>query len=183
MTPCSLPDSSAHGNLQARILEWVATPFSRGSSQPRDRTQISHIAGRFFTVGATREAHWLGPRQKPKARDLGACSQERWLPSPGVEGLIPVDPVPAHRACCPLSPLLESHLLSWPGLSGTHTPLSRKVMVTWQRQSPGSDRGYRGDWSRAGRLHRSWVGPLLPNVVPPLLPKAWGLGSATAPET
>ena len=42
--------------LQARILEWVALPFSRGSSQPRDQTQVSCIAGRFFTVWATREA-------------------------------------------------------------------------------------------------------------------------------
>ena len=49
------PDSSVHGILQARILEWVAIPFSRGSSQPRDRTQVSHIAGRFFTIWATRE--------------------------------------------------------------------------------------------------------------------------------
>ena len=47
-----------HGILQARILEWVAFPFSRGSSQPRDRTQVSHIAGRFFTSWATREAHY-----------------------------------------------------------------------------------------------------------------------------
>ena len=38
-----------HGNLQARKLEWVAFPFSRGSSQPRDRTQVSHIADGFFT--------------------------------------------------------------------------------------------------------------------------------------
>ena len=37
------------GILQARILEWIAFPFSRGSSQPRDRTQVSHIAGGFFT--------------------------------------------------------------------------------------------------------------------------------------
>ena len=43
--------------LQARILEWVAVPFSRGSSQPRDRTQVSHITGRFFTSWATREAN------------------------------------------------------------------------------------------------------------------------------
>ena len=43
--------------LQARILEWVAIPFSRGSSQPRDQTQVSHIAGGFFTSWATREAH------------------------------------------------------------------------------------------------------------------------------
>ena len=46
---CSLPGSSAHGVLQARILDWVAIPFSRGSSQPRDQTQVSHIAGGFFT--------------------------------------------------------------------------------------------------------------------------------------
>ena len=38
-----------HGILQARILEWVVFPFSRGSSQSRDQTQVSHIAGRFFT--------------------------------------------------------------------------------------------------------------------------------------
>ena len=53
---CSLPGSSVHGILQARIMEWVAIPFSRRSSQPRDRTQASHIAGRFFTVWATRES-------------------------------------------------------------------------------------------------------------------------------
>ena len=46
----------AHGILQARILEWVAIPFSRGSSRPRDQTQVSCIAGRFFTDWATREA-------------------------------------------------------------------------------------------------------------------------------
>ena len=45
---CSLPGSSVHGILQARILEWVAIPFSRGSSQPRDWVWVSCIAGRFF---------------------------------------------------------------------------------------------------------------------------------------
>ena len=45
---CSLPDSSIHGILQARILTWVAIPFSRGSSQPRDRIQVSHIAADSF---------------------------------------------------------------------------------------------------------------------------------------
>ena len=52
----SLPGSSAHGILQARILEWVAISFSRGSSQPRDRTQVSCIAGRCFILWATRKA-------------------------------------------------------------------------------------------------------------------------------
>ena len=49
---CILTGSSVHGILQARILEWVAIPFSRGSSQPRDWTQVSCIAGRFFPVWA-----------------------------------------------------------------------------------------------------------------------------------
>ena len=53
---CSPPGSSVHGILQAKILEWVAIPFSRESSQPRDRTQVSCIAGGFFTICATREA-------------------------------------------------------------------------------------------------------------------------------
>ena len=53
---CSPPSSSIHGILQARILEWVAISFSRGSSQPRDRTQVSHLAGRHFNLCATREA-------------------------------------------------------------------------------------------------------------------------------
>ena len=47
---CSPPGSSVHGILQARILECVAIPFSRESSQPRDQTQVSCIAGRFFTI-------------------------------------------------------------------------------------------------------------------------------------
>ena len=49
---CSPPGSSVHGILQARILESAAIPFSRGSSRPRDQTQVSHIAGRFFTTRA-----------------------------------------------------------------------------------------------------------------------------------
>ena len=52
----SPPVSSVHGILQARILEWVAISFSRGSSRPRDRTQVSHIAGRRFNLCTTREA-------------------------------------------------------------------------------------------------------------------------------
>ena len=61
LTLCNLMDSSppgsVHGILQARILEWVATSFSKGSCWPRDWTQPSYIAGRFFTAWTTREAH------------------------------------------------------------------------------------------------------------------------------
>ena len=49
----SSPGSSVHGILQARILEWVAIPFTRGSSWPRDQTRVFCIAGRFFTVWVT----------------------------------------------------------------------------------------------------------------------------------
>ena len=58
----SMPGSSVHGILQARILEWVAMPSSRGSSLPRDQTQVSRTAGGFFTDWATGEAeeYWVG---------------------------------------------------------------------------------------------------------------------------
>ena len=53
---CSPPGSSVHGILQAKIMEWLAISFSRGSSQARDRTQVSCIAGRCFTICTAREA-------------------------------------------------------------------------------------------------------------------------------
>ena len=56
---CSLPGSSVHEILRERILEWVAIPFSRESSQPKNQTRVSCIAGRFFTSWATREAPWV----------------------------------------------------------------------------------------------------------------------------
>ena len=59
---CSLPGSSIQGILQARILEWVAVPSSRGSSPPRDQTYVSYapaLTGRFFTTSATWEAQYL----------------------------------------------------------------------------------------------------------------------------
>ena len=57
---CSLPGSSIHGISQTRILEWVALPFSRGSSWSGDRTHVSFLAGLFFYHWATREAPmWL----------------------------------------------------------------------------------------------------------------------------
>ena len=47
---CSLPGSSVHGIFQARVLEWIANSFTRGSSRPRDQTQVSRIVDRHFTV-------------------------------------------------------------------------------------------------------------------------------------
>ena len=102
---CSLPGSSVHGILQARILEWVAIPFSKGRSQRMDRTQVSCIADGFFTTGAAREArpgevcikissplrpngwHSNGPHllQKPQSGDprpCQACITAAQLPLP-----------------------------------------------------------------------------------------------------
>ena len=73
---CSPLGFSVHGILQARILEWVAMP-SGGSSQPKDQTQVFHIADGFFTIWATREAqeYWSGyPMPSPGA-----------LHNPGIE--------------------------------------------------------------------------------------------------
>ena len=53
---CHPTGCTVHGIVQARILQWIAIPFSRGSSQPRNWTRVSHTAGRFFTSWATREA-------------------------------------------------------------------------------------------------------------------------------
>ena len=71
LTLCDPMDYTVQGILQARILEPVAFPFSRGSSQPRDQTQISLIAGRFFTSWATRKAQEYWSRQPiPSLADL-----------------------------------------------------------------------------------------------------------------
>ena len=99
---CSPPGSSVHGVLKARILEWVASPFSRWSFQPRDQTQVSLIAGGFFTNWATGEAplkhvnlsispldwEWVGAsldsasRNKGQANPFYSTSLENCKPSP-----------------------------------------------------------------------------------------------------
>ena len=65
---CSLPGSSVHGIFQPRVLEWVALSFSRGSSRPRDRSRVSHIVGRHFTVWATRQIQDFPGVQKVPSR-------------------------------------------------------------------------------------------------------------------
>ena len=62
LTLCNPMDYTVHEILQVRILEWVAFPFSRVSSQPRNRTQVSHVTGGFFASWATGEAeeYWSG---------------------------------------------------------------------------------------------------------------------------
>ena len=80
---CSLPGSSVHGIFQARVLEWVAVSFSRGSSPPRDWTQVCHIAGRRFIVRATLSRwHLYVPWLKKLTQNLDhhtqLCWEEKW---------------------------------------------------------------------------------------------------------
>ena len=87
---CSPPGSSVHGILQARRLEQVAMPSSRGFSQPRDQTQVSRVSGGFFSMWATREAqeYWSG-QPIPSPEDP---------PNPGIEPRSPAlqaDSLPA----------------------------------------------------------------------------------------
>ena len=95
---CSLPGSFVHGILQIRILEFVGMPFSRGSSWPRDWTQVSHTAGRFFTIWATRLS--LGIRWYN-----GIC--QLYLNKPGRKKLRYQVIMCASRSClCPLLSVL-----------------------------------------------------------------------------
>ena len=75
-TLCDPMNCIVHGILQARILEWVAFPFSRGSSQPRNRTQVCCIAGGFLTSWATRIVPRPGIKPMPPA--LRAWSLSHW---------------------------------------------------------------------------------------------------------
>ena len=59
---CGSPDFSVHGIFQARILEWVVISFCSGSSQPRDQTHISYLAGRFFTTGPPEKPSYSGTK-------------------------------------------------------------------------------------------------------------------------
>ena len=79
-----------HGILQVRILEWVAIPFSRGSSQPRDQSQDSHIAGRFFNQLSHKESpkilEWVvypfsSGSSQPRNQTGVSCSAGRFFTS------------------------------------------------------------------------------------------------------
>ena len=77
---CSPPGSTVHGILQARILEWVAISFSRGSSRPRDQTQVSHIAGSLFTDQVFRKDTWSPLiKNPPPTHSQGYSSHSRCI--------------------------------------------------------------------------------------------------------
>ena len=136
---CDPMNYTVHGILQARILEWVAVPFSRGPSQPRDWTQVSGLAGGFFTSWATREAHF----QSIPVHFL--------LSSGGASGK---EPVCQCRRCkrCGFDPWVRK--ISWRG-AWQPTPVLLPRESPWTEEAPlsmGSKRAGH-NWSDVGHTH------------------------------
>ena len=75
---CSPPGSSVHGIFQAIVLEWIAISFSRGSSRPRDRTRVSCIVDRCFTVWATREVILYGCNSQHPQNNDNSNTKDHW---------------------------------------------------------------------------------------------------------
>ena len=75
-------DYSVHGIFQARVLEWITIPFSKASSQPRDRTQVSCAAGRFFTIWATKETQSESVWLEKRGWSLEVLWREIWKSGP-----------------------------------------------------------------------------------------------------
>ena len=103
---CNLPDSSVHEILQARILKWVALPFSRRSFQPRDGTQVSHNADRFFffSIWATRDLSGLQQWAIYSVYRVGSLGWTQWGdPTAVLTGLTHVPAVSCHPDECSAS--------------------------------------------------------------------------------
>ena len=146
-------DYRVHRILQTRLLEWVVFPFSRGSSQPRDQAQVSHIARRFFTSWVTREAqeYWSGepipspvelpdPGIEPGSAALQADALPTGLPgkpkrkSPSSVQLC--DPMDCHPPGSSFHGILQAIILEWVAI-----PFSRGLVSKMkQNQSDGVDR-------------------------------------------
>ena len=101
-TLCNPMDYTVNGILQARIPDWVAISFSRGSSQPRDWTQVSCTVGRLFTNWTTRKAH--GATAAAAAKSRQSCPT---LCDP-IDGSLPGSPVPG---------ILQARTLEWVAIS------------------------------------------------------------------
>ena len=103
-----------HGILQSRILKWVALPVSKGSSWPRNQTQVSHIAGRFFTSWATREAQesWSA-LPFPSLGDLPDPGIEPGSPALQVDSLMSESPGKCSQVVLKRGPLTSSISIMW----------------------------------------------------------------------
>ena len=101
---CSLSGSSIHGVFQARVLEWIAISFSKGSSRPRNRTRVSRIAGRCFTVWATKDRMYLVFLACLLAKSLQSCP-------------ILCDPIDGSPSGSPVPGILQARTLEWVAIS------------------------------------------------------------------
>ena len=139
---CSLPGSSVHGIFQARVPEWIAISFSKGCSQPRDRTQVSCIVDRHFTVWATRQ----GDIVKIRRTSLVVQWLRICLPMQGtrVRSLVEEDPTRL-RATRP------EHHNYWSQCSGAHVLQQEKPVHRNQRVAP---------------AHHNWRKPACSNADP-----------------
>ena len=99
-TLCHPMDCTVHGILQARILDWVAVPFSRGSSQPRHWTQVSRIGGWFFTSWEAQSCHAAAAAAKSLQSCLTLCDP--------IDGSPPGSPIPG---------ILQARTLEWVSIS------------------------------------------------------------------
>ena len=132
---CSLPGFSVYGILQARILKWVAISFSRGSSQARNQTLVSCIAGRFFTNWATREAR---PGVKSSLLSVSkvrvvSTSLNGWGKKRKVAYFVAHDNFIQFNRQCPLNKLLQEH---WPTTHSQSSIIYRYFLhYKWQNRT------------------------------------------------
>ena len=91
---CSPPGSSVHGSLQARILEWVAIPFSRESSWPRDQTRVSCITGRIFTTEQPGKPIQFGGNYEKRQFSWCFLTLPRWMTGLGGTCKVVLLPLP-----------------------------------------------------------------------------------------
>ena len=130
-------DCAARGILQARILRWVAISFSRGSSQPRDWTCISHITGRFFTVWANREAQ----------RTIAAAAAKSRQSCPPL-----CDPIDGSPPGSAMAGILQARTLEWVAISFSNAwRWSRSVMSDSSRPHGLQSTRLRHPWDFPGK--------------------------------
>ena len=140
LTLCSPMDSTIHGIHQARVLEWIDFPFSRGSSQLRDQTQVSRIAGKIFTSWATREAQesWSGLTYPSSSR---SCQCRNWTSISCITGGF-FTCWATREAHCHLYFILNVHPCTWTKfLEKSGLSIISQIVLKWVSIVPGtSDR-------------------------------------------
>ena len=124
---CSPPGSFVRGIPQARTLEWVAMPSPRGSSQPRTRTQVSLIAGRFFTVWVTRK--W------ETTRKLHSCNQSHCYQAMSLSLFMGIRPSPILKASS--SPLTSVRFMDQNSMSRCFNSSWRDLRVNYTTPNKG----------------------------------------------